>query len=259
MLLIFQDFFRTRNLWVHLSRMDLLSRFRGTVLGLLWLIISQVGTFTITAYIWSKLFNVEFTSFLIYIGAGFAAWGFISNSIVIASSSIFTASSMYLNSLTPLSMGASRTVATNFYIMGIGMVVPIVISIWVHGLHAGYFLLFLLGLLLSTVMVFILSLFFSLVSIKYKDLTQGLGMLFQIFWTVTPVIYTEEMLQTHGLGFLSSINPLYWALYCVREPWLGPEQINLLNYSKLGILNIVGISLIALFYKHRSRNYLLYV
>ena len=256
---LFQDSFRTRNLWLHLSRMDLLSRFRGTVLGLFWLIFSQVGTFTITAYIWSNLFNLDFNKFLIYIGAGFAIWGFVSNTIVLASSSIFAAPSMYLNSLTPMTMGASRTVATNFYIMAIGMVIPIFMSIYMYGFNFQHQIFFLLGTLEVLILVFVLSVFLSIISIKFKDLTQGLGMIFQVFWTITPVIYTEDMLKSHGLGFVSDLNPFYWALYCMREPWLSLTSLDLSNYFKLGGIDFFLLIFIAFFYKKSSRGYLLYV
>jgi lipopolysaccharide transport system permease protein len=255
---LLSDIKKSRHLWFHLSKLDLGSRFRGTYLGVFWLILSQVGTFAITAFIWSKLFSVEFIGFFIYIGIGFAIWGFTTNAIVGSASSIFTGISTYLNSNTPMVVAAARVVATNFYILIIGLSVPFTVSLAINGLSFLNFLFFLFGLILTIIFVSAISIFFSVVSIKYKDFPQALSMLFQVLWVVTPIIYKAEMLKEKGVGFISEANPFYWALYVVREPVLSNHSPDIKFYLYLLLLTIALSISSMIFMSNNSRKYLLY-
>lgn len=255
---LFRDVKNSRHLWFHLSKLDLGSRFRGTYLGGIWLALSQVGTFAITAFIWSKLFSVDFNGFFIYIGIGFALWGFISNSIVGSASSIFSGISTYINSATPLSVGASRVVASNFYILLIGLFFPLLFSVVINGISMLNILFFGVGIILTLIFVFAISMFFSVLSIKYKDLPQALSMLFQVLWVVTPIIYSAEMLEEKGISFISEANPFYWTLYVVREPILSGQIPDVKFYLYLSILTFILTVLCMAFMSNNSRKYLLH-
>jgi ABC-type polysaccharide/polyol phosphate export permease len=255
---LIRDIRISRHLWFHLSKMDLASRFRGTYLGVFWLVITQVGTFAITAYIWSKLFSVDFNSFFVYIGLGFAIWGFITNSIVGSASSIFSGISTYLNSNTPLVVAASRVVASNFYILVIGLAVPFSIGIVINHPPMFNLLFFLIGLVLTVVFVTAISIFFSVISIKYKDFPQALSMLFQVLWVVTPIIYKAEMLREKGIAFISEANPFYWSLYVVREPILSNQYPEIKYYVYLLVMTLFLSVACMIFMSNNSRRYLLH-
>ena len=99
---MYQSLMESRSLWLHLAGKDLKSRFRGTSLGLIWLFVNLIFTFTATAFIWSTLFKLNFLNFLIYIGCGFSVWALITSITIGGSTSILTAISMFLNSTTKL-------------------------------------------------------------------------------------------------------------------------------------------------------------
>jgi lipopolysaccharide transport system permease protein len=255
---LIRDIKISRHLWFHLSKLDLGSRFRGTYLGAIWLVLSQVGTFAITAYIWSKLFSVDFNSFFVYIGIGFAIWGFITNSIVGSASSIFSGISTYLNSNTPLVVAAARVVASNFYILVIGLAVPFSVGIVINDPPIFNFLFFLGGLILTIVFVSTISIFFSVISIKYKDFPQALGMLFQVLFVITPIIYNAEMLKEKGIAIISDANPFYWTLYAVREPIISSQYPEVKYYIYLLVLTLFLSLTCMMFMSSNSRKYLLH-
>lgn len=253
------DIRRSSHLWLHLSKLDLVSRFRGTYLGVIWLLLSQIGTFCITALIWSKLFSVDFNSFFIYIGIGFSIWGFITNSIVGSATSIFSGASTYLNSNTPVSVGASRVVATNFYLLLIGLAIPVSLGIFVNQVTFFNFVFFLFGISLVTVFVSAVGLFVSIVSIKYKDLPQALGLLFQVLFVLTPIIYKTEMLKGKGVEFLTESNPFTWLIYVIRQPILTNQLPEPRYYFYSVIMTIFVFSTCLIFMSRNSRKYLMYV
>ena len=255
---LINDIWASRQLWFTLSKLDLVSRFRGTRLGLAWLLISQIGTFYITALIWSKIFKLDFNDFFIYIGLGFATWGFISNSIAYSASSVFSGISTYLNSNTPMVVGPCRVTAANLYVFVLGIFIPVTLSLAINQIPFANLVLLFVGLILMILFVLTISIIVSVISIKYKDIPQALGVVFQLLFVISPIIYTAEMLESRGIGFFADINPFYWALYVVREPLISASFPDLKYYSYLALITVTFSVISILFVTKNSRKYLLH-
>lgn len=248
----------SRSLWLHLAGKDLKSRFRGTSLGLIWLFVNLIFTFTATAFIWSTLFKLNFLNFLIYIGCGFSVWALITSITIGGSTSILTAISMFLNSTTKLIIAPARITMNAIYIYLISMAIPFVVAIATRSTSLLNVLSSILGSFLVIICLFHLSVILAYLGIKYKDLTQALTVLFQFAWVVTPIIYKTSMLTEHHLGTLLDLNPLAWFVAVIRDPLLTKNFDLSIKLVYILVLVLINFVIIRLINKKEGRDFLLY-
>jgi ABC-type polysaccharide/polyol phosphate export permease len=230
-------------LWWHLTGQGVSSRFRGTYIGIWWLVLSQLAFSGGVGFIWSRMFNLNPAEFIPFVGIGFPMWGFFS-ACVVDSCSTMTSSAGYLRQMRlPLSIFIIRQFFTQTVYLAIGLLVAVGLmlalgirlktdSVWVF---AG------LGIVLFT-MFWVVALM-SFAGARYRDLTYGIGSLFQALFVVTPVIYPTQILRDRGLDLLIISNPFALMLDLVRMPLLEGKSAEWLSYAIVGGIGFTAMTL----------------
>ena len=255
---MYRSLLESRSLWLHLAGKDLQSRFRGASLGLVWLFVNLIFTFTATAFIWSTLFKLNFLNFLIYIGCGFSVWALITSITIGGSTSILTAISMFLNSTTKLVIAPARITMNAIYIYLISMAIPLAVAIATRSTSALNVILSTLGSVLVIICLFHFSVILAYLGVKYKDLTQALTVLFQFAWVVTPIIYKTSMLTEHHLGTLLDLNPLAWFVSVIRDPLLTRHFDLSIKLLYVFLLILINATIVRIINRKEGRDFLLY-
>src|SRR5438067_3036889 len=68
---------RCRYFWLSLVRMDLRSRYRGSVLGLGWSLLHPIAMTVIFTCVFSGLFKENWHEYAVYVLTGMACWTFL--------------------------------------------------------------------------------------------------------------------------------------------------------------------------------------
>src|SRR5690606_10631840 len=66
--------FRRPEFWAYSSWLDIVTRYRRTRLGLLWLLAPVTVFMLVTGPLYAKVFNRDLASFMIHLGMGYAVW-----------------------------------------------------------------------------------------------------------------------------------------------------------------------------------------
>ncbi|MFM8459568.1 MAG: ABC transporter permease, partial [Chthoniobacterales bacterium] len=109
--------FRQWRIWWWFARRDIRSRYRGSVLGPLWLIATLgilVGGLSI---VYGAVFNQPLKTFIPYLTAGFMAWWFVSVSITECCSAFINSSALIRNQPLPIAIYVLQTIARNVLIL----------------------------------------------------------------------------------------------------------------------------------------------
>lgn len=223
---------------LYLAWADIRQRYRRSVLGPFWITISTAVMVACLGFIFNSIFNSSLELFLPFIATGLIVWGFISSCIV-ESTTVFTTSEPIIKQLPiPLFCHVVRMLARNFYIFLHNLIIlPFVLLLVGRPIEPAIFL-FIFGLILVVFNLSWLSLFLGVICARYRDLTQIVANVLQIFFYVTPIIWLPNALKGRANLLILDSNPFYHLMEVVRAPVMGysPTLANWLVCASMAIL-----------------------
>ena len=207
-------------IWFYLSSSDIKSRFRRSLLGILWPILQQLAFSIGAGIIWATVFPLQPERFIPFLTLGFTIWGFLVASLI-EGSSAFVIAHGYIKQLPlPQSLFIFRTLLTQLIYLSIGFLTALSILFFFNKLS-------LFGLIMSLPGLIILILYgysaiglMAYLGLRYRDLQHGLAGLFNLLFVVTPVIYPADVLIEKGFSVAIYGNPFASLIEVVRYPVL---------------------------------------
>ena len=191
--------------------------------------------------------------FLPFLSAGLIIWGFISSTVMDATSVLIGAEAIIKQLPIPVFSHILRMVGRNLIVFFHNMLILLVVCLCVQkGINWNTFY-FIPGIVILTLNLLWISLLLAVVCTRYRDMTQIVGSLLQIAFYITPIIWMPSLLPARTSVMLLDPNPIYHLLAIVREPLIGisPTLTNWL--ASIGILLIGSLLSLLLFNKYRDR------
>ena len=238
---------------LYLARADIRQRYRRSTLGPFWITISTGVMIACIGIIFGSLFKSPMSDFLPFLAAGLIIWGFISSTITEATSVFVNAEPIIKQLPLPLTTHIYRMIFRNLYIFFHNIIIlPIVFLGVQRGINLNLFL-FIPGLVIVTLNLVWISVLLSIVCSRFRDLTQIVASILQIFFYVTPIIWLPALLPARASVMILEPNPFYHLLAIVREPLLGNAP-SFTNWIISTCLCLPGwLVSIKFFDKYRSR------
>ena len=118
------------------------------------------------------------------------------------------------------------------------LIVPIVFMFFGKTIHLTSLIAF-LGLLLTTICITWISLLFAIICARFRDFPQIVSSILQVFFYLTPVLWTKNNLSNHTELIISKLNPFYHMLSVIRDPILGTFP-SFMSWTYLIIFSILG-------------------
>ena len=236
-----------RDAWTHRELLyfliwrDLKIRYRQTFLGVGWVILQPLLTTIVFTIFMSKLVRVpsDGLPYPLFAYAGLVPWMFFSNSVSTSTYGLISNSYIITKVYFPRLIIPAA-------IVGVRLVDFMVASVVLMGLMLGYGIsvkagILLLPLLVTEIALFSLaiSLWFSVLNIKYRDVGTLLPVLIQLWMFSSPVIYPSSLVPTRWRLFYS-LNPMSGMLEAIRASLFGLP----FDWTGLGISTVVTIVLI---------------
>lgn len=194
---------------------DLSSRYKGTMFGLLWLILQPLLMVVVYSFVFSVIMKVRIPGavdnpyhFAVYLMAAMMPFMAFQDAVMAASSSLFANASLLQKSTMPPLLfplvPMLSTVVTEIIALLIIIVAAKVL------LDQFSLTLFILPLLVLVRLVMSLSLGYviAILSVFIQDLRQALGLLLTILMFLTPIVYPVEMVPPEFVAW-NDLNPFY--------------------------------------------------
>lgn len=250
-----QGIIRDRYILISLIHKDLQLKYKRSVLGIGWAVLTPLGLVLIIGVVYSILFSMSPKELIPMIFAGLNPWIFMSASADAGTTALIAAEG-YLKQ-TPVSpqIFPIRVVAVAFvnllYSIGTFFVLyllvrPEVFSFRMLMVIPGLAVIFLFSLAVANLT--------SIINLRVRDYQPLQVLMFQGLFYATPIIYKPSMLKEKGFAFIYEINPFYYMLEIIRRPMTGeslpPAEIYL---TALGITGVLFILSILLLMKHRRK------
>ncbi|MBX9751305.1 MAG: ABC transporter permease [Roseococcus sp.] len=213
-----EGFSRWRLAWV-LARSDITHRYRGSVLGPLWMTLSTAIMLLCLGLLYSKLFQLELAVYLPWLGVSLIIWTVISQVFADAGSTLTSAEGIIRQMPVPYTVQALRTVFRNILVAAHNLPLIAIVFYFFDYQVSWSALGAVAGLLLLCVNAFWLSLLLGILCARFRDIPPIIGSLVQVAFFATPVIWKPELILEWE-PYLP-LNPFFAIMEVVRGPILG--------------------------------------
>ncbi|MBN4666578.1 ABC transporter permease [Pandoraea nosoerga] len=217
------DFLYTLRNWrlVHLMGITTLrTRYARSKFGQTWLSITTLVQILCTGLVWSLIWRMQISEYLPYVGVGHIVYLFISQTINDSSGAFIADARLYLNDKQPFMLSIGAHIYRNVLTLLHNAPTIIVLLLWSSDVHPNLNWEFLAGLLLAFVFIFFATYFVAAMCTRFRDLIQLVGLLFQLIFLVTPIMWKVTFLPEQYRKYVY-INPFASLLELIRNPLIG--------------------------------------
>jgi lipopolysaccharide transport system permease protein len=242
---------RLWRLAVTLGWLDIRLRYRGSMLGPLWLTISTGVMVSTLGFLYSTLFNMDLRDYLPFLALSQVLWAFL-GTLVSDSCGTFTEAEGVIRSVRmPFFVFSLRILIRNLLVLAHNILVIIVVfAVYQRWPGWGGFMA-IPGLAVWVADALALTVLLGGFCARFRDILPIVNSIMQIAFFVTPVIWKPEQLKDSV--YLLPLSPFYDLLEIVRAPLLG-EQASAMTWLGTLVYSVVLCSVAwAFFVRARGR------
>lgn len=222
---------KNRYILLSLVNRDLIQKYRRSVLGVAWSIITPLGLAIIIGVVYSVLFSTPFETLIPLLFAGINPWTFISGTADGGTFSFISAEGYIKQSTVSSQIFPLRTTMTNFVTLLYSILTFFAIYLFMAPeLFSAKMLMVFPGLLILFIFSWGTANISSIVTLHFRDFQPLQSIILQGLFYVTPIIYPIEVLREKGGELIYLLNPFYYMLEIVRMPMIGKELPSLQMY-----------------------------
>ena len=224
-----------RNMIYLFAKRDIVLRYRGSMLGILWSILSPLFMLMLYSFLYGIILKVKWGNgesqmqFALIIFSGLFIYNFFSD-CVSRSATIIVSNTNYVKKIVfPLEIFPYIVMASALFQLSVGFVVWLVFYLLLNGLPHITVLYF--PVLLMPLMLFVLGLawFFSAIGVYIRDVAQAITIVLSALMLITPIFFPLSAVP-EAFQSLFYLNPLTYILEQMRAILifgLSPNWINL--------------------------------
>ena len=201
------------DLIVSLAKRELLARYKGSALGILWALLTPIVMIAIFTFIFAGIFGARFgdsTSqwdYAVYLFCGLLPWTMFQEAVLHSSTTIVSHANLVKRVVFPLETLpiAQAISALGTQLFGTAALLVAIVLIH-HQLHVSVLWL---PVLLIPQLLFSLGAAWLIASLGVflRDITQGISLVMTAWMFLTPIIYPESMVPDAYRPFIN-LNPL---------------------------------------------------
>ncbi len=213
------EVFHYRNLILQLTRRDVMTRYKRSVLGIAWTMLNPLGMMIVLTVAFSNIFrfDTEF-GYPAYVLSGLLAWNFFSQTTTAAMVNLVWGGGLLHRIYIPRTSFSLAAIATGLVNLSLALVPLLLINV-VTGVPIKPALLFLpVPMLLLAAFALGVGLLISTFAVYYPDVAEMYNIALVGWMYLTPVIYPISILPETIRFWVVRLNPMYYLLEVYRAP-----------------------------------------
>ena len=244
-----------RHFWLSLVRMDLRSRYRRSVLGIGWSLLQPIAMSGVLCLVFSTIllmtgksvegYPAPWRAYAAYLLAGVCVWDFLRNALVVGCNALLHNEAYIRQCPLPYGIYPLRTVLS----LGVHFLIALAATTVLVSLLKGSTqplealtavlpalpLLFLFAWGVATVAAF--------ATVYFHDTSHLAEVGASLFFFLTPIMYTKQVLVDKGLGDLLGLNPVVPFLELIRGPLVEGQRFDWGLYAHAAALAVAAAGL----------------
>ncbi len=243
--------FRQSRLWLALGANDILSRYRGSLLGPFWITLTTVVFVAGIGLLYARLMGMDIQEYLPWIATSMVVWNMINQTILDGADALIQAANILRQTAIPLPLFIWRVMWRNLLSFAHQLPVVLGVSLIFHYTLRINLPEAVLGLALVLFNLGWIGLCAAIACARFRDLQQVIASIMQLVFFFSPVIWIPgQMRGGRGDGLVSNLlawNPIAQMLDLTRNPLLG-RPISLYSLEFLVIMGAAGWAVTLLFF-----------
>ena len=251
---------RSPSFWMYSSWLDLVTRYRGSLLGLAWLCLPTAIFVLLLGNVYSRLMGYPIEIYMPYLATGYVVWRFMLQVINESAGAFASHKAFIMDGRVRLTDFILRSFAKAGLQMLFGLVVVAAVVLWYQsweGIASLATIAITMPLLLAN--LFWVAVCIGLVGARFPDTKDAIGTILVAGFLLTPILWMIDRFPPDSMrGMLARLNPAFHLVDLVRAPVLGhaPEQASIIVSCAMAV---VGWLLAALLYRRYARFVALWV
>ncbi len=208
---------RYRDLLWLVTLSQIKTRYRRSVLGILWTLIGPLLTMTVLTIAFSQLFRFRVPGYPVYVLSGLLLWNFFTQSTITGMGTLARGNDVLKRVYVPTAVFPTAAVGTGIVNLGLSMAPLLLIKI-VTGHPFSWALLFLPVAVLVTAMFSLgVALLLSTIAAFFNDVVDMYDVAVRAWYFLTPIMYPESIIPDRW-RWVVDLNPMYHNMLLWRQP-----------------------------------------
>lgn len=208
---------RYKELLIQFTSRAIKTRYKRSLLGVLWTMLNPLLTMIILTVIFSALFRFSVDAYPVYVLSGLVVWIFFASSTQTAMSEMVWSGSLLSRIYVPKSVFSVSAILTGLVNLGLSLVPLFGIAIVLGVSIQPAVLVMPVAILLLAVFALGVGLLLSTAAVFFADMMPVYEVLLTLWMYSTPIIYPIDIIPPNLL-WLIKLNPLYYLIEIFREP-----------------------------------------
>jgi ABC-type polysaccharide/polyol phosphate export permease len=207
-----------RHLIFQLTRRDVLTRYKRSILGIAWTMLNPLGMMAVLTIAFSQIFRFNQPNYSAYVLSGLLVWNFFAQTTTASMISLVWGGGLFKRIYIPGVIFALSTIMTGLVNLALTLV-PMLGIMLVTGAPIRWPILFLpVPVLVLSCFALGVALILSTIAVYFPDVAEMYQILLTAWMYLTPVIYPAKMLPETLRFWLEWLNPMVRILDLFRIP-----------------------------------------
>lgn len=207
--------------WLTKAWFDVKLRYRRTVIGPFWMVISTGILIACFSLIAPVLFATDSAHFMAYLAVGIVSWNYIALTLNELSGAFIEQHDEIRSVRLPFSIYLYRVILRDLITYAHLLLIYVFIAL-IYQINPILFIpLFLIGVVLVTLNFIWMGLILAVLCVRYRDIQQVVGSVITIGFLITPVFWEKSLLLDSGRrSLVVHLNPFAHMIEVLRAPLL---------------------------------------
>ncbi|MDP4086250.1 MAG: ABC transporter permease [Bacillota bacterium] len=248
-----KNFLKFKGLLIQLVSRDIKVKYKRSILGLFWSLLSPLLLMIVLSLVFSELFKFDIENYAAYLICGQILFTFFSEATSLAMTSIVTSGQLVKKVYIPKYIFPLSKVMYSFVNLGFSLIALVLVFIF-SDIHMKINALFgIFSLIYLFIFCLGLGLILSSLSVFFRDIMHLYSVLITAWMYITPIFYPIDIIPQKYILIIYS-NPLFYFITYFRETVLYGNLPNLeLNSICLSISFTAFIIGLFIFYKQQDK------
>ena len=218
------EYASSRELLANLTLRELRSKYKRSLLGWAWSLVNPLATMLIFTVVFRFFLRLEapdseaggLRNFALYLTCGLLPWNFLTNGVMSSIGTLVGNANLIKKTYFPRDLLVLAQVASWVVTLLLEMLILVVAFLAFRRMVLPWVPVVLLLIVLLTMFVTGFSLIFSVLNVYFRDVQHFVGIIFQIWFYMTPVVYPYNLVPERVLP-IYKLNPMVGFVESVRD------------------------------------------
>ncbi|MTI80579.1 MAG: ABC transporter permease [Firmicutes bacterium] len=247
-----RDLYTYKDLLMNLTFNELKLKYKNSIMGFLWSLLNPLMMLIIYSIAFKIILRIPVENFALFVFIGLLPWMFVQGSISQSTNSIINNQNLLKKVYFPRIIIPMSVIMSNLINFLINLIV-LLAALFIYNIEITIAItLFPLITFVNWLIVAGLSILLSSITVKYRDISHLVDVIFMAWFYLTPIIYPLSMVPEPYKSIIQ-LNPFTGVVEMYREILLDgkiPDQASILTAFLYGIM--IFILGVYVFYKREK-------